>query len=154
MRSDLPENRVLRRDVLILEELYGLSGVHWDRVGGWVQVDHFPISSSRYELSHKSTYVVLMVPEDYGERAGVGAGLEECYVDRDLRIKTGASWVEVPHTHVQLDRRGGAAVRIQHRYACVHVDWDPSRDNVLTSLKLLRLMFDDPWTFAKIGTRA
>jgi hypothetical protein len=144
---------MLARDVLLAEAAFGREKVHWDRAGRWLQIDHMPVASPRFGLSLLETYVIIMVPPDYGDRAGLGAGLEEFYVHRDLRIRQDGSWVEIPHTYLQVDRRGGAATKLQHRYACVHIDWHPQRDNVFTSLKLLRLMLSDPWRFEQIGAR-
>ena len=154
-RSDLPQNRYLARDVLCLERTYGrhygVESVHWDREGRWLQIDHFALGSAHYRFNLAETYVVIMAPPDYGERAGMGAGLEEFYIHKDLRIRRGNGWEEIPHTYEQIDRRGGAATALRHRYACCHIDWRPRRHTVITSLEVLALFLGDPWAFARAG---
>lgn len=156
-RTDLPANRNLARDILLLEQLAGPEVVHWDRQGRWIQLDRFPLPQGRYPLSLRESYLVIMVPSDYGDRSGKGAGLEEFYVHRDLKARKDGQWVEIPHTYLAVDRRGGRATSLKHRYACLHIDWTPQPrgrgkaavgDTVLTSLRLLEIMFQDPWTFA------
>ena len=147
MRSDLPPNRFVARDILRLEQAYGAEHVFWDERGRWLQLTRFLLRSPRYAFNREDTYVLMFPPEDYGERAGTGAGIEEFYIHRDLRIRRNGRWQEIPHTYADIDRRDGAAVGMQHRYACCHIRWDPRRHTVLTSLTMLGLFLGDPWTF-------
>ncbi len=158
---DLPANRHLAWDIKLLSQMPGLGGpeaIDWDEHGRWIRLRHFPLPKGKFGFSASETYLDIMVPADYGERAGFGAGLEEFYVDRNLKVRVGGNWVEIPHTYTQLDRRGGRASGLLHRYVCLHIDWCPRPrgrnpnavgDTVLTSLNLLKLMLRDPWTFAK-----
>ncbi len=152
MRTDLPKNRRLARDIQILEQTYGSQNIEWPPSGSWIFIKRgFSVASTKYRLSVSETPLLMFVPEWYGERRGQTAGIEEFYVDPKLKIERDGRFVEIPHTFLQLDRRGGVVNRLQWRYACVHIDWDPTRHTIIDSLTLLRLMFSDPWTFERMG---
>jgi len=148
-RTDLPANSRVAQEILLLERLYGPENVFWDRGGRWIQINGFAIRSNKRRWSHQSTYIILMVPEDYGERSGIGAGLEECYICPDLRVRQGAVLVDPPHTYNHIDRRRGAATR-HHKYWCVHIHWDPRRHDARTTLQMFALFLEDPWAFQRV----
>lgn len=152
MRTDLPKNRFLARDIQILEGLYGRDNIEWPKSGTWVHVKRgFRVHSTKFQLSLSETPLLMFVPEWYGERKGQTAGIEEFYVDPQLKIARTSQFEEIPHTYVQIDRRGGTVNQRKWRYACVHIDWDPKRHTIVESLTLLRLMFSDPWAFERLG---
>lgn len=154
MRDDLPNNRFLARDIQILERLFGAENIEWPKSGAWVHIKRgFPVVSTAFRLSLSETPLLMFVPPGYGERRGQGAGIEEFYVDPKLKIARGTkgAFQEIPHTYLQVDRRGGAINQRQWRYACVHIDFDPRRHSVVESLTLLKMMFADPWTFERLG---
>lgn len=145
-RTDLPSNRKLAKDILILEAAFGEDRVFWDSNGEWLQINGFHLRSSRFEFSVNPIYILAFVPPGYGERRGNAAGIEEFYVPRDLKVRSGAgAWQSIPNTHRELDRREGKVVGMQHLYACVHIrDFDPRRHDVVTSLTALQLLLTDP----------
>lgn len=153
MRTDLPANRFLRRDVQLLERFYGPTRVFWDSRGRWMRVGEWNLPKGRWGYSHPTTDVLIMVPNAYGELSGQGGGLEEFYIRPDLRILKSAAWYELPHSYTGVDRRSGGALAQGWRYLCVHTDWDPRRDTVMTAMMQLGLIFADPWAFEELADR-
>ena len=71
----------------------------------------------------------------------------------DLRVLRHKTWQELPHSFARVDRRSGAALAHGWRYLCVHTNWDPRRDTVMTAMMQLGLIFADPWAFEKLADR-
>lgn len=151
IRTDLPRSGSLRRDILLLETFYGPSRVFWDARSKWLRVNGWLLPRGRYSFSCRSTDVLLMVPEGYGELSGSDVGLEEFYIRPDLRLLRAGEWVEMPHSFTHMDRRSGEALRQGWRYLCVHTTWDARRDNVMTAMTQLGLLFSDPWAFERLA---
>lgn len=150
IRSDLPPNRKLAEEIILLEKTYGKQEVKWDGRGRWVQINRFRLRSSHFEFNVNPIYILAFVPPGYGERRGDGAGIEEFYVPRDLRMRRpGGAWQTIPNTYKQYDRRGGRAVNMEHLYACVHLrSFDPRRHGIDTSLAALQMLLTDPEAFS------
>lgn len=153
IRADLPRNAALRRDILLAERYYGGAGnVFWDRDGRWVQIPRWQLPrNGHFRFNVASTPILVMVPDGYGEVRGEGHGLEEFYIHPDVRLLKNAAWVEIPHTYTGVDRRHGAALAQGWRYLCVHTDWNPNRDNILSALNLVALFLSEPWAFERLA---
>lgn len=154
MRTDLPQNRGLRRDIQLLERYYrGKDRVDWDIDGQWLRVNRWVLPAGRFQFNCGTIDVLIMVPSRYGEASGDGTGLEEFYIPQALRIWRNGRFEELPHSYTGVDRRGGEALRQGWRYLCVHTKWDPKRDTVMTAMIQLGLVFSDPWEFARLANR-
>lgn len=154
-RTDLPPGQALRRDILLAEQyLGGPQNIFWDQHGRWIQLARWPLPrNGRFPFNAASTPILLMVPGAYGETCGEGHGLEEFYIHPDVRLLKNAEWVAIPHTYTGVDRRSGAALARGWRYLCVHTNWNPRHDNILTALNLVALCLSDPWTFERLAFR-
>lgn len=153
MRSDLPTNTFLRRDVRLLETFYGAARVFWDGRGRWMRVNGWTLPKGRWRYNHPTTDILIMVPGAYGELGGQGGGLEEFYIRPDLRLLRDTTWQELPHSYAGVDRRSGEALAAGWRYLCVHTEWNPRRDTVMTAMMQLGLVFADPWAFERLANR-
>lgn len=153
VRTDLPRHRQLRRDIQLLEGRYGPERVFWSSGGAWLMVMSWALPSRPYRYNLSTTDVLMMVPPGYGERTGAGAGLEEFYISPNLRIMTGGTWQELPHSFTGMDRQDGAAIARNWRYLCVHTEWNPVRDTALTAMTQLGLVLSDPWSFERLAHR-
>ena len=136
------------RDVRILFGAFGEKNVYVDSQGRWFMIMNYHLRSHRYEFSRPVVYLLGFWPRDYGERRGLGAGIEHFYTDKDLRIRrkgaVNSAWCEIPNTWIGMDPAGLQATRKEHMYVCIHLDFDPDRHTVADSLDPVQLMLTDP----------
>ncbi|NCU31400.1 MAG: hypothetical protein EOM23_00355 [Candidatus Moranbacteria bacterium] len=128
--------QAIERDIRLAEGVFGAGAVFWPPSLAWLRINGYKLPCI-YNRQH--TDIIIRIPPHYGL---INVPLEEFYLDEGLRLWNKNNWTKIPHYH-----EGKYLNAFTEKYwvwFCLHPRSWKTSDNILTFIKLVDLMFQDP----------
>jgi len=123
------------RDIRLAQGVFGEANVFWPPTLSWLKIVNFRLPPY---FNRPTTDLLIIPPPYYGF---LSMPLEEFYMDQGLLVYTKSGWQKMPHYHTGQYNKFG---REGWSWYCIHPkDWKKT-DSILTFLKLIELMLQNP----------
>lgn len=129
--------QAISRDVILAQEVFGEAAVLWPSSGSWIMINDYRLPSF---YNRPKTAILIVTPPHYGL---IDVSLEEFYMDKGLKAKTRNGWKSIPHYYTNNDLNKFSASG--WGWYCIHPKNWQKTDNILTFLKLIDLMLQNPF---------
>jgi len=127
------------RDIKLAQGVFGEASVFWPPSLSWLKISNYLLPVF---FNKPTTDLLIIPPPHYGL---VNVPLQEFYMDQGLLVKTINGWNNLPHYHTGIHNKFGNE---GWSWYCIHPQaWD-KKDSILTFLKLIDLMLQDPLNWA------
>jgi len=135
--------QAINRDIILAEGFFGEAAVLWPSLDSLEDDSDFWIRIEGYRLppfyNRSTTGILIVMPPRYGL---VDVSLEEFYLYKYLRVNTRNGWKVIPHYYPEdynkYSKEGWG-------WYCIHPKSWKKTDNILTFLKLIDLMLQQPF---------
>ncbi len=128
--------QAIQREISLAQELYDKQNVIWPRTLQWMRIKNYQLPPY---FSRSHTDLLIIMPPRYGI---VNIPLEEFYMTKGLKIKSGNGWRNIPHYH------SGPLNRFSNQgwaWFCIHsISWAET-DSILTFIKLIDMLLQNPY---------
>jgi len=129
--------KAIERDIILAQEFFGEAAVSWPPSGSWIMIKGYRLPSF---YNRKETAILIVLPPHYGL---IDVSLEEFYMDKGLKVNTKNGWKNIPHYYTgdnlnQFSASGWG-------WYCIHPKNWQKTDSILTFLKLIDLMLQQPY---------
>ena len=136
MLMEMATVQAIKRDIIFAQELFSSQNVIWPRTLSWLRIKNYRLPPY---YSEARTDLLVIMPPQYGI---VNIPLQEFYMTRGLKIKTGKGWRNIPHyysgSYNKFSKQGWA-------WYCIHPKSWEETDSILTFIKLIDMLLENPF---------
>ena len=129
--------QTIERDIILAEGIFGREAVIWPLSGSWIRINGYRLPPF---YNRPKTDLLIVMPPHYGL---IDVSLQEFYIDKGLRVNTKTGWKTIPHYYQDDGLNKYSADGWS--WFCLHPRSWKKTDNILTFLKLIDLMLQNPY---------
>jgi hypothetical protein len=109
----------------------------WEKNFKWIVIYNFPLPKS---YNQKVTNILIVIPTGYG----YGTKIEEFYVNKNLKVKQGRTYVDLPHYYNDNLHKGVSYSEKNWQWLCINPQ-KAKGDGLVTFFRQVEIFLEFPF---------